>query len=95
MAKNVPQNLAKKLRSGTYGLDVVRVRKPDGTHTYKLVELNPAAGSGESQFLDPTVNPLLSQDVYKWVTGKDAPLIIGMKALGVGAPLAGTGYLAS
>lgn len=92
-AKHVPKSLAKKYRKGTYGLDVIAVRKPDGSRGYKLVELNPATPeAGGSGFLEPGLNPLSSQDIYKYVHGKDAPLTTGLKALGAGGALAGAGY---
>jgi hypothetical protein len=92
-AKNVPKNLAKKYHKGTYGLDVIRVKNPDGSLGYKLVELNPSTvEAGGSGFLEPGLNPLSSQDIYKHVFGKDAPLTTGLKALGAGGVLGGAAY---
>ena len=42
--------------------------------------------------MEPGLNPLASQDIYKYVHGKDAPLTTGLKAIGAGGVLAGAGY---
>lgn len=88
--KNVAPNISKDLREGTYGMDVIRVKTPEG-YDYRLVELNASTTKGASDFLKPGINPLAAQDAYKWITGKDAPAVATLKALAVGgAGAAGT-----
>lgn len=92
--RNVAPSMRKDLKKGTYGLDIIRIRDPKSPngYTYKLVELNPSDRSGASGFLDPTINPMASQDLHKWITGKDAPLIsAGKKVTAVGGAT-GAGY---
>lgn len=92
--QNVMPKLPEKYRKGTFGFDVARVRNPDGSYGYKLVELNPTAG-GSSGFLDPSINPMITQDATKWVTGQDAAATTAAKMIGYGGAAAGGTGLAA
>ena len=91
--REVIPKLHGKYRGSTFGLDVIRVKKPGGGFGYKLVELNPSTVEGSSGFLDPQMNPLVSHDVSRWLTGKDAPAISAAKALGAGGAVGGVSAL--
>jgi len=82
--KQVLPKLNKKYRKGTYGFDVMRVQNPDGSHGYKLVEMNPAGQGYMSGYLDPQKTWVPGHDIYKYLTGKDTPLLSGMKAVAAG-----------
>lgn len=100
MRKFIQETLGKlprKYREGSYGMDVMSYRKPDGSVGYKIVEMNPtergSRGSrgGGSAIMERI--PVLSHAYYKQMTGKDTTTAAAAKALGLagvtGAGIAG------
>jgi hypothetical protein len=87
--REVIPKLKKKYRGATFGLDVIRVKKPGGGYGYKLVELNPSTIEGTSGFLDPQINPAVSSDIRRWLVGRDIPAIAAAKTLAAGGGAAG------
>lgn len=85
--KNVLPKVSQKYRRGNFGMDVARVKRPDGSYTYRLVELNPGSTEGVSGFL--TDSPVAPANMYKWLHGKEAPVETGLKAVAGGGALAG------
>jgi hypothetical protein len=89
---NISPNINKKLKDGTFGLDVVRVRNPDGSLGYKMIELNPSTQAGRSGFLAAEDNPLLAGDMSRWLTGKATPLGAATKTLAAAGAGGGAVY---
>lgn len=81
--ENVLPKMNPRYARGTYGLDVMRVKNADGTFGYRLIELNPTASTGGSGFLDFETNPLVANDVYKWLYGRPPPAITGLQTFGM------------
>ena len=85
----VIKKLPPEYQAGSYGVDTMAYRKPDGSVGYKVLEMNPTervtpedAGGG-SGFLDA---PFSGHGHYRASTGRSTPL-----AAGVGGLLAGGG----
>jgi hypothetical protein len=94
-AEETLAKLPEKYRAGSYGMDVMPFRKPDGTVGYKIIELNPserayhtATGAhnmgGGSGFLDTDVMPHAGLAQYRVATGRQATPVALAGALGAG-----------
>ena len=70
--------LPEKYRTGSYGMDIMPFKRPDGSVAYKIVEMNPAeraynnlsgynAGGG-SGFLDSRIVPYVGHAQYRAMT---------------------------
>lgn len=95
--KDVIDKLPPAYRKGSYGMDVMPFRKPDGTVEFKVLELNPhtrgssnTAGGG-SGLLDPQIRPGAGWRHYRAMTGRHAEPVAAAGALGAGL---GAGVLA-
>lgn len=94
--------LPKEYRKGSFGMDVMPFKRPDGTVGYKIVELNPAetAGmhgseGGSSGLITSDHLPTMGHAHYKQMTGRDTNPMAIAKGLGVagatGVGIAGLG----
>lgn len=92
-AQHTLDQLPPHLRKGTFGMDVMPIRNPDGTISYKMVEMNPAErgsatnAGGSSGFLDSDTIPGAGWKHYRAMTGKhtEPAALLGATAAGTGA----------
>jgi hypothetical protein len=78
--KEVLPRLPAKYRKGSYGMDVMRIKNPDGGYSYKLVEMNARDKGGISGLLDPIENPDMMNRMHRYIHGTDLPSIARVKA---------------
>jgi hypothetical protein len=95
-AENVLSKLPEKYRRGSWGMDIMVHRKPDGSIGHKIVEMNPTerqfrrpnngpyAVGGGSGFLDSHAFPGIGHLQYRAATGRHTPVA----ATALAAPLA-------
>lgn len=105
MREFVESTLAKfppEYRDGSYGMDVMAYKKPDGTLGFKIVELNPyerftpgVSTGGSSGLMSSYYNPAMGQLHVRNATGRWDPTVAGIGALGVGGLAGAAGYGAS
>jgi hypothetical protein len=90
------QKMPKDLRKGTYGLDVMPFKGPDGKPYFKMLEMNPSerAGIGGSQgggsgFLDSANVPWAGHAHYRAATGRHTEPVAGLGGLAAAGAAAG------
>ena len=98
MSKFIEETMAKlpeQYRNGTYGMDVMPYKKPDGTLGFKIVEMNPTerftpglTTGGGSGMLAAHYLPTMGLHQARQLTGRWDPHVAGAAALGT-AGLAG------
>jgi len=98
MSKFIQETMAKlpeEYRNGTYGMDVMPYKKPDGTLGFKIVEMNPTerftpglTTGGGSGMLAAHYLPTMGLHQARQLTGRWDPHVAGAAALGT-AGLAG------
>jgi hypothetical protein len=98
MSKFIQETMAKlppEYRDGTYGMDVMPYKKPDGTLGFKIVEMNPTerftpglTTGGGSGMLAAHYLPTMGLHQARQLTGRWDPHVAGAAALGT-AGLAG------
>lgn len=98
--KEVLPKLNKKYKGTSFGMDIASVKNKDGSQGWRVIELNPHTPSSMTKergvsgvMTSAKANPIGPFAMKKWITGKDAGAIAGLKAgtVGTAAGLAAFG----
>lgn len=92
-AQHTIDQLPAHLREGMYGMDVMPIRNPDGTISFKVVEMNPAergsatSAGGSSGFLSSDAIPGAGWRHFRAITGRhtEPAALLGAAGTGLGA----------